>query len=86
LTDIAVAFPTWSSDSRYVYFDSLETVPKLYRVRISDHRLEEITSLAGIRRAPGNIFTWSGLTPDDSPLIVRDVGTQEIYSFDVQLP
>lgn len=52
LTDLAVSLPTWSSDSRYVYFDSLENVPKLYRVRIRDHRLEEITSLASIRRAP----------------------------------
>jgi hypothetical protein len=26
---------------------------------------------------------WFGLTPDDSLLTMRDLGTQEIYAFDV---
>ena len=26
---------------------------------------------------------WMGLTPDDSPLVLRDIGTEEIYSFDL---
>jgi hypothetical protein len=34
----------------------------------------------------GVIGTWCGLTPDDSPLVLRDVGTQEIYALDLQLP
>ena len=38
----------------------------------------------GIRHALTSA-DWSGLTPDDSPLIVRDVGSQEIYDLDLQL-
>ena len=30
--------------------------------------------------------TWSGLAPDDTPIFVRDVSTQEIYALDVQVP
>jgi hypothetical protein len=29
---------------------------------------------------------WFGLTPDDSPLVLRDTGTQEIYALDWQEP
>ena len=29
---------------------------------------------------------WSGLTPDDTPLFTRDAGSQEIYTFDLELP
>jgi hypothetical protein len=29
---------------------------------------------------------WYGLAPDDSPLILRDAATQEIYALDLELP
>lgn len=29
---------------------------------------------------------WVGLAPDDSPLLMRDRSTQEIYSLDVRFP
>ena len=32
------------------------------------------------------IAGWSGLTPDGSPLIMRDVGNREIYALDIQWP
>ena len=31
-------------------------------------------------------WAWSGLAPDDSALLVRDVSTDEIYSLDLELP
>jgi serine/threonine protein kinase len=40
----------------------------------------------GIRLAIGAIGTWCSLDPDDSPLVLHDVGTQEIYALDWQLP
>jgi Tol biopolymer transport system component len=86
LTKIAVGFPIWSRDSKYIYFDSAEAEPNLYRVRVADKKLEQVASLRSIRFAPilGGILT--GLAPDDSPLVVRDVGTQQIYALDVELP
>jgi len=86
LTKIAVGFPMWSRDSKYVYFDSAENAPDLYRVGIADKKLEKVASLRGIRVA----MTWggflTGLAPDDSPLVMRDVGNQDIYALDLQLP
>jgi hypothetical protein len=29
---------------------------------------------------------WTGLALDGSPLVLRDVGSQEIYALDVDLP
>lgn len=29
---------------------------------------------------------WCGLSSDDSPLVLRDIGTQEIYALDLRLP
>ena len=85
LTKIAVGFPIWSRDSKYIYFDSAENPPNLNRVRIIDKRLEQVASLQRIRLAPVYGGFLNGLAPDDSPLVVRDVGNQEIYALDVEL-
>jgi dipeptidyl aminopeptidase/acylaminoacyl peptidase len=86
LTKIGVGFPIWSRDSKYIYFDSAENAPNLYRVRISDKRLEQVASLRAIRLAPILGGLLNGLAPDDSPLVLRDVGSQEIYALDLELP
>jgi hypothetical protein len=31
-------------------------------------------------------YAWRGVTPDGSPLIARQAGTQEIYALDVDFP
>jgi Tol biopolymer transport system component len=76
----------WSHDSRYVYYDTPGAVTEdsgIYRVRISDGKREEVAAFGNIRRAA---WWWSGLTPNDEPLILRDLGTSEIYGLDVDWP
>ena len=79
---ILVGYPSWSRDSKYVYFDSPQGEPGFYRVRVADHKLERLFSLKNVRLAD----VWTGLAPDDSPLVLRDVGTQEIYALDWEAP
>jgi Tol biopolymer transport system component len=86
LENLSTAFPNWSRNGNYVYFHSSGSDAALYRVRVSNRELEKIVSLRGIRLTIGAIGTWCGLAPDDSPLVLRDVGTQEIYALDLQLP
>jgi len=87
LTNVSVGYPSWSRDSRYIYFDSnSDDKPAFYRVHISDRALDRVASLKGLRRAWGAFDPWSGLAPDDSPLVLRDAGTQEIYALDWQTP
>ena len=80
----------WSRDSAYVYFDTiLRSDSGYYRVRISDAKLEKLADLSKIKGFPilfGGNGTWTGLGPGDVPLLSRDISTQEIYAFDLQLP
>ena len=79
----------WSADSHYVYFDTfLSRDSGYFRVRISDAKLEKLIDLKKVRQfaqqfGPGS---WTGLGPGDVPLLPRDISTQEIYAFDLQLP
>jgi Tol biopolymer transport system component len=76
-------YPNWSGDGRHLYF---ETGSELRRVRIKDHHVEVIASLKDVRRAATPLGQWFGLAPDDTPLILRDVGTSEIYALDWEAP
>ncbi|HLW78480.1 MAG TPA: hypothetical protein VKU44_02680, partial [Terriglobia bacterium] len=86
LARVNAAFPDWSRDGKWVCFESWGDEPAFYRVRISDHAMEKVATLRGLRRAPGTFGQWSGVAPDDAPETLRDVGTQEIYALDLQVP
>jgi len=74
-----------SPDWKYLYYTTGGSDPRAMRVRLSDHKIETITSLKGIRRAldPSG-KTQMGVAPDGSPVFTRDIGTQEIYSLTVK--
>jgi hypothetical protein len=81
-------YVNWSRDGKYLYFDSaLGGEPAFYRLRVSDHKLERLVSLKELgRQASGVDASWTGLAPDDSPLALRDIGTQEVYALDWEAP
>ena len=82
-----VGFAEWSADSRYVYFDNgLSSDSAVFRFRISDHKVEQVTSLKNFRRALWGGLPWFGLTPSDDPLLMRDIGSQEVYALDFEEP
>ena len=87
LASMPIGYPSWSHDGQYIYFDTtLSADAAFFRVRISDHKLERLFSLKGLRRYWGTFGPWTGLAPDDSPLLVRDISNQEIYALDWQAP
>ena len=87
LANIFVAYPTWSRDGRYLYFDGiLDNQEGYFRVQISDRKLERLFSLKGFQAAGGAFGNWSGLAPDETPLLVRDASIQEIYALDWETP
>jgi eukaryotic-like serine/threonine-protein kinase len=82
------SYPTWSRDSKCVSFtDTLSIQFSRYRVCLAGRRLEQIADL-GVASplVTGPFGTWTGLAPDDSTLLLRDVSLQEIYALDVNLP
>ncbi len=81
LSEKTIDFPNWSRDGKYVYFLHYPENPALLRIRISDRKLEQVVDLKGFM-ATGFWGFWLGLDPEDSPLMLRDVGTQDVYSLD----
>ena len=87
LAKLFVAYPVWSRDGRYLYFDGiLDNQESYFRVQISSGKLERMFSLKGFQAAGGAFGNWSGLAPDESPLVVRDASIQEIYALDWDRP
>jgi len=73
----------WSADGEYFYFDKLMTDdPAIYRIRMRDRQIERVASLKSVRRAFGEMGWWMGLTPDGSPMVLRDASIEEIYALD----
>jgi eukaryotic-like serine/threonine-protein kinase len=79
------AFPNWSSDGQYVYFLRWLDDPAVLRVRISDRQVEKVSDLTNLPTT-GSIGPWLGLDSDDAPLVLKDIGTQDVYALDWQEP
>jgi eukaryotic-like serine/threonine-protein kinase len=76
-----VGYPNWSHDGQYVYFLRNLGNAAVLRIRISDRKVEQVSDLKDFTPT-GYWGAWLGLDPDDSPLMLRDVGTQDVYSLD----
>jgi len=83
IAKITCGFPNWSKNGDYVYFLHEENQPSVMRVRIRDRKIERVADLKNFRQT-GFWAVWLGMGPDDSPLLLRDIGTQEIYALDWQ--
>lgn len=82
-----IGYMEWTTDSKNVLFDTFEgETSAFYRLRLSDPRLETIVNISNVRRYYGQFGPWSGMAPDGSPLLVRDVSNEEVYALDLQLP
>ncbi len=79
----AISFPSWSRDGKYIYYDNTSKEMVDYRrTAVNQTRSELVVDLKDFLRL-GN---WSGLAPDGSPLFIRDVSADDIYSLEVELP
>ena len=80
-----LGFPNWSKNGQYLYFLRIPNNPAVLRIRISDRKVEQV---ADLKKLPTTGY-WGeslSLAPDDSPLLLLDIGTQDIYSLDWQAP
>jgi len=81
------AYQNWSRDGKFIYFDSLfEKDKELFRMQIPSGNVERLAALKGVRIASGEAGAWNSVTPDGSPMLMRDVVTSEIYALDLRLP
>ena len=49
----------------------------------TDRKVEQVADLAKLPTT-GNLGPWVGLDSDDSPLLLKDTGTQDVYALDWQ--
>jgi len=75
----------WSRDGQYVYVLDFAGKSAVVRIRISDHKTEPVADLTNFVSA-GRYGGSLALTPDDSPLLLRDTGSQDVYSVDWNEP
>jgi Tol biopolymer transport system component len=89
LAQVSCGFPNWSKNSDYVYFlhGFLQggEQASVMRVHIADKRVERAADLRNLR-VTGYWSIWLGLAPDDSLLLLRDTGSQDVYALDWHTP
>lgn len=77
----SLSWLNWSHDGQYVYVLDFRQKSALLRIRIRDHKIEDLVDLKDFP-ATGRYGTALALTPDDQPLLLRDQGSQDVYSVD----
>lgn len=81
-TDIAqgtFGWLNWSKDGQYLYLLDFTGKGAVVRVKVADHKLERVADLTNFITT-GQFSGSLTLAPDDSPLLLRDRGTQDVYA------
>jgi serine/threonine protein kinase/Tol biopolymer transport system component len=73
----------WSHDGQYIYILDDGARNAVLRIGIRDRRLEQIADLKSFSYT-GRYGGALALTPQDDILLLRDTGTQDVYSLDWQ--
>jgi len=77
------AYAAWSSDSRFLYLLRYASDPAVLKIPARGGNPEVVADLKGFRYA-GTFGLWFGLDPTDAPLLLRNVGTQDIYALTLE--
>jgi Tol biopolymer transport system component/DNA-binding winged helix-turn-helix (wHTH) protein len=88
LSDSEMGYPSWSQDGKYIYMqDWNDGHPRIARLRLHDRQIEGMVYFNEVGSAMvGTIAGWSGVAPDGSPLVARDVSSQELYALKLHVP
>ncbi|HVT99528.1 MAG TPA: protein kinase [Acidobacteriaceae bacterium] len=71
----------WSKDGQSIYVLDFTGKGGVLRIHLDDPKVESVVDLKDFVTT-GQFGGWLALTPDDSPLLLRDRGTQDVYSLD----
>jgi eukaryotic-like serine/threonine-protein kinase len=86
----AADFPRWSADGKFVSFRTPYFRPPIqnsgtFRWIVATNKIERLVADPDFR-LNGVSGAWSGLTPDGSVLLFRDLTTTDLYVLELQLP
>jgi Tol biopolymer transport system component len=79
-----VGDPSWSHDSRYLYFqDFLEAGKPIYRIAIPSGKPEQVATIANLRPIAATDYRLIGLAPGDLPIVSARTSPVNLYSVDL---
>jgi Tol biopolymer transport system component len=79
----------WSHDSQWVYFqDYYDGIQQpIYRVHVSDGRIERVATSAQFQRSDVfHGYLFQALTPDDAPLVSLLRNKSDVYALELEFP
>ncbi len=79
-----LGYPTFSSDGRFLYFLRPVDNRGVYRIPVSGGKAEQVVDLKGVRLTSYYNY-FMGMDPDDTPLVLRDVGTDDLYALTLEM-
>jgi len=78
-----VAFPEWSHDSKFIYYLQWKGDATLIRICPGDAKREVLADVKD-EHFTGFFTSWMNLDPSDAPLLLRDIGSDEIYALTLE--
>jgi len=83
-------YPQWSQGGEFVYFRTPyyaagDAPHGIFRWRAATGKVEQVVGAPDFPLT-GLFGVWSGATPDGAPLVLRNLGTRDIYRLDLDLP
>lgn len=84
LADTSVVDPVWTADSKAIYIHAfMEPSQPIYRIEVPSGHREQVADLQSL--LPGNVadYFFSGITPDNVPLVRARTSTGNLYSLDL---
>lgn len=84
LTTHNVGDPSWSHDSRYLYFqDFLEAGKPIYRISIPTGAIEPVATIRSLGPIAAADYRLIGLAPGDLPIVSARTSTVNFYKLDL---
>ena len=75
-----LGYPAWSNDSRSVYVVNLDRVG-IFRVPVNGGNAQLV---ADLKDWPTTWWGWMGLDPDDAPMMIHDISSNDIYALTLE--
>ncbi len=80
----ATDFPAWSKDGQFIYYLHISGDDRgVFRIRVKGGEAERVVDMKDLHLTGWPYGYWLGLDPTDAPLILRDVGSDDIYALTV---
>jgi serine/threonine protein kinase/Tol biopolymer transport system component len=82
----SIGWLEWSKDGQYLQAYDWSGTGAVIRIRLSDHKTERVVDLKNFVTTGYYGSSWFAVAPDDSPIMLRNAGTQDVYALDWEEP